>query len=439
MNFEETQAYLFSLGNEVEAMKLGLGNIGTLLNALDNPQDKYLKVQVAGTNGKGSVCAFLDSICCQGGIRTGLYTSPHLVSITERIKINGKEITEEKFASAATLVRETCEELLSTGDLKYRPTFFEQMTAIALRCFADAGIDLAILETGMGGRLDATTASNAEVAGITRIDFDHREYLGDTLEKIAAEKAAIIRSDSRVIIGEQAADSHRIILQKCADLGVSPRSADEVSAKILPLDPSGAEHGSFRADFTTSEARYQNVSLGIAGRHQIENAKTAILIAEELRAYFKIADEDIIAGLGAARHPGRLEFDGQFLFDGAHNKGGAQVLREYVEEIITKPITLIFGVMKGKDAAEMAGEIFPKAEKIILTRPANSRAMSLPELRQISAESLSGKTIFETESAEQAVKLAISVTDPNDIILVTGSLYLVGEVKSIANRLQSSV
>ncbi|HBR58372.1 MAG TPA: hypothetical protein DEA22_13045, partial [Blastocatellia bacterium] len=212
-----------------------------------------------------------------------------------------------------------------------------------------------------------------------------------------------------------------------------------VSTKILPLDLSGAEHGSFRADFTTSEARYQNVSLGIAGRHQIENAKTAILIAEELRAYFKIADEDIIAGLGAARHPGRLEFHGQFLFDGAHNKGGARVLREYLEEIITKPITLIFGVMKGKDAAEMAGEIFPKAEKIILTRPANSRAMSLPELRQISAESLSGKTIFETESAEQAVKLAISVTDPNDIILVTGSLYLVGEVKSIANRLQSNV
>ncbi len=171
MNISDSVSYLLSLGNEVTAMKLGLENIAKLLADLDSPHKQYLKVQVAGTNGKGSFCAFLNAICLSSGIKTGLYTSPHLISITERIQINGNDISEDEFASHATRVRATAEELLDRGEIGYLPTFFEQVTAIALLAFADAGVELAILETGLGGRLDATTAADAEIAAITAIDI----------------------------------------------------------------------------------------------------------------------------------------------------------------------------------------------------------------------------------------------------------------------------
>ncbi len=169
MDFACSVEYLLSLGNEVSAMKLGLENIRTLLATLGDPQKNYLKVQVAGTNGKGSVCAFLDSICNQAGIRTGTFTSPHLVSITERIRINGVDISEDAFASFATVIRQMSETLLADKRLEYRPTFFEQITAIALLAFNGAKVELAILETGLGGRLDETTAANDYFVAITRI------------------------------------------------------------------------------------------------------------------------------------------------------------------------------------------------------------------------------------------------------------------------------
>ncbi len=222
MNFDEAESYLLSLGNEVETMKLGLENITALLAALGNPHNNYLKVQVAGTNGKGSVCAFLDSICVHAGIRTGVFTSPHLVSITERIRIGGEDISETDFAKYASQVRETSEWLVSDGKLERLPTYFEQVTAIALVALAEAGVELAILETGLGGRFDATTAASAEIAVLTRIDLDHQEYLGDTIEKIAAEKAAIVREDSSVVIGRQSEVPLRVILDRCAEIHVTP-------------------------------------------------------------------------------------------------------------------------------------------------------------------------------------------------------------------------
>src|SRR5262245_13016665 len=224
--FQESVDYLLSLGNEVSAMKLGLENIRRLLAELGNPQNNYPKVQVAGTNGKGSVCAFVNSICLEAGIKTGLYTSPHLVSITERIKINGKDIGEADFARFATQVRETAESLVSQGEIQYTPTFFEQVTAIALLAFSEAKVQLAILETGLGGRLDATTAANAEIAAITRIDYDHQQYLGETLEEIAAEKAAIVHEGSKVVIGEQTPRVLKVLLDRCRDLQIVPQAAN---------------------------------------------------------------------------------------------------------------------------------------------------------------------------------------------------------------------
>src|SRR5687768_14098138 len=203
-------------------MKLGLENITALLAALGDPQSKYKKVQVAGTNGKGSVCAFLDSICREAGIRTGLYTSPHLVSITERVKIEGVDIAEDEFARLATHVRDTAEMLVAGAKLSYTPTYFEQVTAIALLAFAERNIELAILETGLGGRYDAVTAANAEIAAITQVDLDHQEYLGETIEEIAAEKAAIIHAGSRVVALHQKPSVERVITGRCREVGVEP-------------------------------------------------------------------------------------------------------------------------------------------------------------------------------------------------------------------------
>jgi len=197
MNFEAAVRYLLGLGHETLAIKLGLRNTELLLNALDNPERAFPSVQIAGTNGKGSTAAMLDSICRAAGIKCGLYTSPHLVSITERIRVSGVEITREDFAACATTVREV------SRQLEALPTFFEQLTAIALLAFRNAGIELAILETGLGGRLDSTTAANASIVGITQIAMDHEEYLGHTLEGIAAEKAAIIRRGVNAVIARQ--------------------------------------------------------------------------------------------------------------------------------------------------------------------------------------------------------------------------------------------
>ncbi len=424
MNFPQTAKYLLSLGNEVSAMKLGLENIRTLLVALDDPQNKFLKVQVAGTNGKGSVCAFLDAICASAGIKTGLYTSPHLVSMTERVRINGSEISEEDFARCATRVRETAENLLTKGKLEYLPTFFEQITAIALTAFAKAKVKLAILETGLGGRLDATTAANAEIAAITRIDYDHQEYLGETIDLIAAEKAAIIRQDSKVVVAEQNPGAMSVIMSVCDKADIFPMLAERVRADD--------DNGQLR--FETENAVYTINKLSLLGRHQIENAKVAILLAETLRGNFNISNEHIIEGLQNAKHNGRLEFAENILFDGAHNVAGARALREYLNEFVDQPITLIFGSMKDKDVAEIAHILFPAADKLILTKPDNLRAMSAEQLAKFVPEDLDPEKIYLTESVKDALKTARKISPQGNLVCITGSLYLVGEVKKILNN-----
>ena len=411
MNFQESESYLLSLGNEVAAMKLGLESIRALLANLGEPQKNYLKVQVAGTNGKGSVCAFLDSICRTAGVRVGLYTSPHLISITERIRINGEDISEDDFARLATRVRETGEDLVASGALSSVPTFFEQVTAIALIAFAEAKVQVAILETGLGGRLDAITAANAEICAITRIDLDHQEYLGDTIEEIAAEKAAIIRAGSRVIIGEQQPAALRVILEQCNAVSVEPL-IDANETHSLPVG-------------------FRPVLLGLKGKHQVENAAVAVAIAKELRAEFAIPDDAIITGLQSATHEGRLEYDGWFLFDGAHNIGGAKALAAYIDEFEHRPITLIFGAMADKPVEEMLELLVSRVERIVLTQPANERALHYDDLLNAMQAGLTRERTFVTDRVAKAIDIAETITPEDGIILVTGSLYLVGEVKKV--------
>lgn len=440
MNFRETETYLLSLGNEVSAMKLGLENIRMLLAALGSPHERYLKVQVAGTNGKGSVCAFLNSICLQAGIRTAMYTSPHLISITERVKIDGVDIAEDDFARFSTLVRETSEKLIAAGEIDNTPTFFEQVTAIALVAFAEAEVELAILETGLGGRLDATTAANAEIAAITRIDLDHQQYLGDTIEEIAAEKAAIIHAHSKVVIGEQEPKALEVILERCREVGVEPRLTSEVIEREASLrDPhaniSFGVVGEWRpAKFPTITfllpgGGHRMLGLGLQGEHQIENARVAILVADILGSRFSITDKDVGRGLSLVWHPGRLEWIGRYLLDGAHNVGGARALGGYLDGFVDRPITMIFGAMGDKEIGEIASVLFSRADRLILTTPDNSRAMRAEDLLQFVPDGFDRDRVFVTPSAAAAIEKAREVSDKQDAILVTGSLYLVGEVR----------
>jgi dihydrofolate synthase/folylpolyglutamate synthase len=433
VNFQEAETYLYSLGNEVSAMKLGLDAMRTLLAALGDPQKKYLKVQIAGTNGKGSVCAFLDSICNTAGIKTGTFTSPHLVSITERVRINGVDISEEDFARHAETVREVCEGLVDDGTLETSPTFFEQVTAIALVAFAEAGVEVAILETGLGGRLDATTAANAEIAAITRIDLDHQEYLGNTIEEIAAEKAAIIGMTSLdVVLGKQDPAAFAVLMERAEEFAVDIRTGEgEFDWKIRD----GTRPGYAKLD--TNLISHPEFKLGLAGAHQIENAQIAVSVCQQLQQHpgidAALAEDDyldhaVFLGLQSARNPGRLEHQGRFLFDGAHNVGGARALAEYLREFETRPITLVFAAMRDKDVAEIAEVLFPLAERIVLTRPDNSRAMSADELAGAVPD---GMDAVRTANVREAIETARAFAGDEGLILVTGSLYLVGEVKKL--------
>jgi dihydrofolate synthase / folylpolyglutamate synthase len=430
MDFDEALDYLLSLGHETLAIKLGLTNTELLLEALDDPQKSFPALQIAGTNGKGSTAVMLEEMLRAGGFVTGLYTSPHLTDITERIRIDDQEISREDFARLATRVREKAVRLLDAGALSTLPTFFEQVTAIAFCAFAEAGVELAILETGLGGRLDATTTARAGVVGITPIALDHQEYLGETLSEIAAEKAAIIRPDvMAAIVAPQDPVALRMILKRCAACGVVPRMSDH------RVEVTGTEEmGRVRATFRTNKESYENVLLGLRGRHQITNASTAIALAEALgELNFTLSRAHIIEGLARARHAGRLELRRagrtEILFDGAHNVAGASALRSFLDEFVGASITLIFGAMRDKDLTEISKTLYPIARELILTRPAGPRAAAPESLAKLAPRDFSPDRIHLARSSTEAFGIALRRTPPGGLICVTGSLYLVGEIR----------
>ncbi len=431
MHFDEALNYLLSLGHEMLAMKLGLANVTRLLAALADPQLAFPAVQIAGTNGKGSTAAMLAAICRAAGLRTGLYTSPHLVSITERIQLDGQPIAPTVFARMATQVRIAAEQLhAETGA---RPTFFEQVTAIALLAFRAAHIQLAILETGLGGRLDATTAARAATLALTPIALDHQNYLGTTLAEIAAEKAAIIRPGAQVVVAPQAPAARVVIAARCRACNVTPLWATE-DIRVHHATPDGR----LRATFQTKHDVYASVPLSLRGRHQLTNAAVAIALAETLRAQgFDIPRAAISAGLQTAAHPGRLELRAgtpPLLFDGAHNPAGAAALRAYLDEFISAPITLVFGAMSDKELDQLAAVLFPVAHKLILTRPINPRAATLATLADIARAHVNAERLTLAPTPIEALRAAYAQTPPDGLICVTGSLYLIGELQELLNE-----
>lgn len=426
MNFEESLAYLLSLGHETLAIKLGLRNTESLLAALGNPHRAYEVVQIAGTNGKGSTAAMLDSICRAAEISTGLYTSPHLVSITERISIDGNKISEEAFAKYASTVRAAAEDLLAQKTLAALPTFFEHVTAIALLAFRETKLQLVILETGLGGRLDATTVAGANTVAITPVSLDHEEYLGETLAEIAFEKAGIIRPGVTAIIADQAGEVLEVIRKRCNECAVEPILA---GCRISSL--SGTPSGCFRADFETNEDRYDQVLVALRGRHQVTNAGLAIQLAEALRSRgFQIPKAAIVKGIKTTKHAGRLSphSGNSILLDGAHNPAAARVLREYLDEFVEKPLTLIFGAMSDKKLSKMAAILYPGVAYLILTQPDNPRAASVESLQTLAEKFVARERIFAVPNVSEALAKAQAVTLPSGQICATGSLYLIGEL-----------
>jgi dihydrofolate synthase/folylpolyglutamate synthase len=429
MTFDDAVSYLLSLGHEMLTIKLGLANTERLLAALANPHKSFPSVQIAGTNGKGSTAVMLESICLAARIRVGLFTSPHLISITERIRIDGEEISEPEFAGLTEQVKQTAEELVRGGKLQTLPTFFEHVTAIALLAFREAEVELAILETGLGGRLDSTTAAGAQVVAITPIAMDHEEYLGSTLAEIAAEKAAIIRSGVTTIMAPQQDEALEVIKGRCAEVGVTPRFVSAPTNVTVAEDSSGR----ICATFETRNDRYDNVCLGLRGRHQAINAATTVVIAEGLgERGFDLSRHLILTGLRNASHPGRLELwegDPPMLFDGAHNPAAARALRDYLDEFVNSPITMIFGAMRDKPLNEIAAILFSTARQVILTELDNPRAATLKNLKAATPAGLDQSSLHEAKSVAEALEIARRVTGPDGLILITGSLYLVGAAR----------
>lgn len=437
MQFEETLRYLLSLGVETLTIKLGLKNTELLLAALGDPQKSFPAVQIAGTNGKGSTAVVLDSICQAAGIKTGLYTSPHLISITERIKVARREISAERFAGHATQVRNAAEKLVDERQIEALPTFFEQVTAIALLAFRESEIRLGILETGLGGRLDATSVARAELVAITPIDRDHEEYLGDTIQSIAAEKAAIIRPGSTAIIAPQPAPALDVILGHCKRVNVQP-SVDQCSTKVESV----TQDGRVRVTIGTEQDRYENVLLGLRGRHQVTNTSVALRLAESLRDRgLAISRSAIIEGIETASHAGRLErWEGRpdYLFDGAHNPSGTMALRQYFDEFVATPVTLVFGAMRDKNLEQMAEHLFPVASRLVLTRADSPRSASLEELQRIASRIVEPRKIFTATSARDAFREAIDSTPPDELICFSGSLLLIGEAQALIKRMYTA-
>ena len=385
MSYEKDLDYIY--GRELFGIKLGLKNIADLLDKLSNPQDKFKSVHVAGTNGKGSVCAFLVSILEKQGYKVGVYTSPHLVDFRERIRINEKKISKKDISEILAKVKPLVKD----------HTFFEIVTAIAFLYFAQEKVDIAIVEVGMGGRLDATNVITPLVSAITNISLEHTCHLGNTIEQIAFEKAGIIKQDVPLVLSED-----------INGLDVIKKVADEKSSEV------------FIAKTTKTDS-------ALKGDFQYENLSVALKIIKLLKIKgFKTSDESISKGLNAVKWPGRLDFISKnILFDCAHNPAAAKVLSQELKKI-KKDIYIILGIMKDKDIEHMVAFLEPVAKEIIITRPHIARAAMPDRIAEFAHKKVS--IVGDVKDSLEYAKLKAG---KEGLVVVTGSIFTVGEAFSI--------
>jgi dihydrofolate synthase/folylpolyglutamate synthase len=467
-NYQSAVAQMFALGHELAqtpSHKFDLAHMRALLAALGHPETRCPAVLVAGTNGKGSTSATLASILEVSGLKTGLYTSPHLLRINERIRVDGNPIPDDDFAALHEVVERTAERLLSEGALPWHPSFFEMLTAIAFEYFARTLPDIVVLEVGMGGRLDATNVVEPRLSIITDIALDHQQYLGETIAEIAREKAGIIRPNGVVVTLPQLPEANDVIGNAILDANARVVNAVPYVAPLSPGSPrslSGSPESGPRNRYPLElMQRHIIVDSPLAGRHQLRNLALAVAAAEELhhQGFPGITAATIERGIRHAHWPGRFQFipaHGRYpdiVLDVAHNPAGAWALRStlsaYLESGILKPnmkpkikpgqaadppaaaddggLTLVFGVMRDKAVQEMTEILFPLARHVVLTHANNPRSATPDEIRQAAARVTSGIEIETAENVAQALDRARKLAPPDGLVVVTGSIYIVGE------------
>lgn len=419
-SFKDGICYLESLA--LLGVIFELKRIAKVLKAFGDPQDRLKVIHVAGTNGKGSVCAFLSSILQEAGYKVGLYTSPHLIDVTERIQINRWNINRKVFAEIIGEVKSVSE------SFRIKLTYFELLTAVAYIFFEREKVDIAIIETGMGGRLDATNVVRKPlVSVITNVDYDHTEYLGKTLAKIAREKAAIIKDHGIMVTTVAQPEILAVIKAQCR----------KKNSKLIRADKEVIIPGQW--------------ALGLKGWHQKKNAACAVGAVKALRCQgVKISERAIKQGLAKAFWPGRLEVfklaprnsqPATVLLDGAHNPAGTRILVENIKSsnFSYKQLICVFGVLKDKNYQEMISQLGPLIDKVILTQPMSERALAVGKMMPLWRAYLASANIGQEVTIGKALKKALALSGQRDLVCVTGSLYTVGEARQEILRLKTMI
>jgi dihydrofolate synthase / folylpolyglutamate synthase len=414
--------------------KFSLDEIRILLAALGDPHRRFPAVLIAGTNGKGSTAATLASILTASGLRTGLYTSPHLARVNERIRLDRVEIDDEAFARLYFRIHDAAQQLVLDARLPQLPSFFEILTAQALEYFAEAGVDIAVLEVGMGGRLDATNIVDPILSVITDISLDHTEWLGSTIGAITREKAGILRRHGKLITLPQHPEANQALGEVATELGVKGVSA------VLYMPPANtATAGPYVVE---AMGALVPVDSPLSGAHQHRNLALAIAAAVELATHhgFPVTPASIAAGIHETRWPARLERikNGrvEWILDVAHNPAGAWALRAGLNAALAddrKPRILIFSCLRDKPVTEMAQILFHLFDQVIVAPIHTARAAALGDL--LAAAQATGTPAAEAESVRHALQLAreqlLHKQADGGIVVVSGSVYVVGEARSL--------
>jgi len=435
-NYESAVSGLMALGHELLSnRKFDLAHMRTLMEALGNPQRRLQSVLIAGTNGKGSTAATLASIVHASGYRTGLYTSPHLLRINERIQIDQEPISDIELAEMYDRVESAAHRLVASGELPWHPSFFEMVTAMMFEYFASAGVELAVLEVGMGGRLDATNIVDPCISVLTDIDLDHQKFLGSSLAEIAREKAGILRPGGVAVLLPQHPQVNDVLGHAIMERKARPVSAVQHVPPVTPNAAIGpASRNRFPLEYMGKEIMVESPLLG---RHQWRNLALAITAAEQLNGFgFKVLPEHVEQGIRTTFWPGRFQMlpaDAGFpetVLDVAHNPSGAWALRSALSTYYEgRELTFIFGAMRDKAIEEIADILFPLADRIIAVQADNPRAASTEEIAQAARHSHS--EVVRAATMQAALDHARRTTHDKGVVVITGSIYIVGEALGI--------
>ncbi len=405
-------------------IKLGLSTIRGLLEGLGNPQQRFSCIHIAGSNGKGSIAAMLASILETSGRRVGLYTSPHLVRFNERIRINGEPISDADVVSAHQAVNDA----RTPGEARH-PTFFEYATAMAFHEFAERKVDWAVIETGMGGRLDATNVIVPALSIISNISMEHRMYLGDTLAEIASEKGGIIKKGVPVVTGVRQRSVVSVLENIARDLDAPFHRAGRAFRV--------RRKGTRAFNYYGLDNAWRDLTTGLTGRHQVDNAALALAACEILNQNgMALSLAAIQTGMGRTRWPGRLEIVSEsplILLDGAHNLAAAKNLARYLaEELADREITLVVGILDDKQYKGMLESLLPFCKTCIITRPVIDRALPPEKIRRTAARVIDDVRVIDL--VPDAVEHAVESAKPGEAICIAGSLYVVGEAMELFEK-----